>query len=1356
MANVFELEATLELDTSGYESKLKGAGESAKKFGEETQQSTEKSEKGFDGLSTKAVVAGNLIASGLKMAATAAVNFAKDSIQTGMQFDSAMSQVAATMGTTTDQIGELREFALQMGETTQFSAIEAAEALNYMALAGYDASESMQMLPTVLDLAAAGSMGLAQASDMITDSQTALGLSFAETTTLVDQMAATASNTNTSVTQLGDAILTVGATARDLAGGTTELNAVLGVLADNSIKGSEAGTHLRNIMLAMTPTTKDAKDAFAQLSLEAYDSHGNLRSLSDIFQDLSASLDGMTSEERTDILNKIFNKTDLAAVNALLGTTAERWDEVYASIENSDGAAASMAETLRNNLGGDMQLFQSAVQSAQIAVADSLTPALRELAQAGTESVSRLTEAFKADGIAGAAAELGNILSEAIPSAIEGLTSALPTLIPTVIDAGMSLANGIVEGLLNVDWFSVAGSIGEALVNGLGSLAEGALETGKNIVQWIGDGLSSAGGAVVDFINNGLFPDPESTIPKGVETGESFAEGVNEGVENIEIAETIEEESAEVVAVANEAGGQFAAAWVEAFESARSAFEGVFSIFTSAEDVMKSMANSGVESLDQIKNSLDAQTDYWNKYADNIQDAVNRNIDGFAEWVAANDDGSAQMAQTLQLLHDASDEEVTAFLESVNRRKEAIDSAAEAHRNAAYNIQTAEEDVTSSMSDVASEASDMEAAVSGSLNSVESTASSMADSVAASLQSASSDARNAGEMLGEGFAEGIIASIPNVEDAANRLASAALAAIKLAASIASPSKVTIEDGKYVGEGFQIGIEESTGGVVDAAESMAERALGTLEKTSKTMYTIGKRTGEEFSGGMEEAAARAEEAARHINDLVVDAWSHPGKYATGAANRGTKSNVAETVQMLLDGAAFGADTSGGIYNINNAKNIGDMRYWLEEYANAMNASLARIMTDGGEIIVEGAKLGVDAGIETIEDKLAKFAEVGPGNTEEAAAWLYEYGTEQIEKQAKYYDMTLQEQRDAYAQLQSNFLESSQEYLDLEETIFDLDYQIQKEAVKEQERLAKEREQAVQSGYDAIEDAQNTYVSDLEKFEKNVADIYEQIDDLHQQYADAVTSRADALANAWGAFDEVTMPDEATKTSDLILGLQSQVNALQEYSDIIDSLTERGISDALLGVVQDLGPTQLDTLRALADSTDEQLTQIEDLYAEKFRIANEQAVEEMEPLRESLNEQVEGLIDDLNRLYEVEAPNILQSFDNALASIVAENGLPEVESAALNAAENVLRSVEDRLGLSWNGQSFSTKSVDFGDSAIGTATAATINAANTAGSANAGQQVNVSIEFEGELGALGRILQPVVKAETERVGGSLVNT
>ena len=214
-----------------------GAADGAKPDVENLGEAAEKSGGKFEKLGDIMKGIGKAAAIGLTAATVAVGGFAAASVNTGMAFDSSMSQVAATMGYSVAELNDatseasqnfsqLREFAMEMGANTAFSASDAAGALNYMALAGYDAEKSMTMLPNVLNLAAAGGIDLALASDMVTDAQSALGLSLDETAGLVDKMAAASSKSNTSVQQLGDAILTVGGTAKNLSGGTTELSKI--------------------------------------------------------------------------------------------------------------------------------------------------------------------------------------------------------------------------------------------------------------------------------------------------------------------------------------------------------------------------------------------------------------------------------------------------------------------------------------------------------------------------------------------------------------------------------------------------------------------------------------------------------------------------------------------------------------------------------------------------------------------------------------------------------------------------------------------------------------------------------------------------------------------------------------------------------------------------------------------------------------------------------------------------------------------------------------------------------------------------------------------------------------------------
>lgn len=340
-------------------------------------------------------LASALQAAGLTMGLKKISDMLRDCVAASMEFDAAMSDVAATMGVTVDDLGEMREFALEMGASTAFTATQSAQALNYMALAGYDAKTAMETLPNVLNLAAAGGLELASASDMITDAQSALGLSLEETTRLVDEMAKTSTKTNTSVGQLGEAILTVGGTAKFLSGGTQELNQILGLLADNSIKASEGGTKLRNIILSLSAPTEKAAAVLDDLGVSIFDAEGNMREFSQIFPEMQRALSKLTDQQQIEALGEIFNSRDIAAAQALLGTTIERWEELDVAIQGAAGSAQQMAETRLDNLAGDLTLFQSAVDGAKIAIGEALTPALRVLAKAGTEGFSWATEFIK-------------------------------------------------------------------------------------------------------------------------------------------------------------------------------------------------------------------------------------------------------------------------------------------------------------------------------------------------------------------------------------------------------------------------------------------------------------------------------------------------------------------------------------------------------------------------------------------------------------------------------------------------------------------------------------------------------------------------------------------------------------------------------------------------------------------------------------------------------------------------------------------------------------------------------------------------------------------------------------------------
>lgn len=383
------------------------------------------------------------IANAVKDAFTEAASYV---VETGKSFEASMSQVTATKGLTTasEEYEVLSAAAKEMGATTKYSATQAGEALNYLALAGYSVENSVKALPTVLNVAAAGGIDLAYASDMITDSMSALGLEMSDLTGFSDKLAKTSQTSNTSVAQLGEAILTVGGTAKSLAGGVDELNTMLGLIADNGIKGAEGGTALRNIILSLSAPTDTAAAALKELNVQAFDSDGNLRELSDVFGDLNTALAPLTDEEKTQFLNKIFNKVDLKAVNALLGTTSTRFDELRGYVEDCDGAAAQMAETMSDNLEGDMQILNSSLEAVGVSTYEKFSGPMREAVQEITGIFDELNEKINGelgDKLETLAEKLGDIAVQAAEFAVDEGIPKLIDALGWICDHGDELLN---------------------------------------------------------------------------------------------------------------------------------------------------------------------------------------------------------------------------------------------------------------------------------------------------------------------------------------------------------------------------------------------------------------------------------------------------------------------------------------------------------------------------------------------------------------------------------------------------------------------------------------------------------------------------------------------------------------------------------------------------------------------------------------------------------------------------------------------------------------------------------------------------------------------------------------------------
>ena len=386
----------------------------------------------------KANLASEVIIEGLKALASGIKNVASSAIEVGSSFEASMSQVAATMGITSQEIREgsqaydlLAAAAKACGESTKYSASEAGEALNYLALAGYDAEKAAATLPKVLDLAAAGGMDLATASDLVTDSMAALGMETNELQNYIDEMAKASQKSNTSVQQLGEATLVCAGAVSSAGVDLETMNTALGVLANNGIKGAEGGTHLRNVLLSLAAPTENAQVQLHTLGVETTTTGGDLRSLEAILIDLNHAMSGMGTAEKTQAIKNIFNKTDIAAVNALLKSTTGEFGALYKQIEDCSGAASNMAETMNDNLKGKLTILGSTLEALGISAYEVFDEELKGGVEIATNAVARLNQSIK-EGDMNVSL---NKLSESLGDFIERGAELAEDMLPKVIDA---------------------------------------------------------------------------------------------------------------------------------------------------------------------------------------------------------------------------------------------------------------------------------------------------------------------------------------------------------------------------------------------------------------------------------------------------------------------------------------------------------------------------------------------------------------------------------------------------------------------------------------------------------------------------------------------------------------------------------------------------------------------------------------------------------------------------------------------------------------------------------------------------------------------------------------------------------
>ncbi|MFR8389123.1 phage tail tape measure protein [Anaerobutyricum hallii] len=401
----------------------------------------------------------------------AAVAFTKTSIDAGMNFDTAMSQVAATMGTTVDKIGNVKAKAEEMGRTTKYTATEAAEGMNILAQAGLSADEQISGIGTVLNLASAGAMSLEESASYTAGAVKGFGDSMSNASYYADLMAKGATLANTDVRGLGEAFSGSAATAKNYGQAADSVTLSLLRLAEQNVTGSEASTALNRAMADLYTPTDDASKALDQLGVSAYKSNGEAKDFNDLVDELNGSLQGMTAEQKNNALATIFTTQGLQAFNKMTASSDATVQKFWKGIQDSSGSAAQQAATQLDNLQGDITLLSSATEGLQLAFYNTFSGTIRGAIKGITSEVSGLAEAMESGGISGA---LYKLAQDAI-----NFSGQLPGL----TKIGGDLINGLISSVTQN-----SGSITTAVGQLLNNLAS-TISTGLNVFTSVGVNL---------------------------------------------------------------------------------------------------------------------------------------------------------------------------------------------------------------------------------------------------------------------------------------------------------------------------------------------------------------------------------------------------------------------------------------------------------------------------------------------------------------------------------------------------------------------------------------------------------------------------------------------------------------------------------------------------------------------------------------------------------------------------------------------------------------------------------------------------------------------------------------------------
>lgn len=476
------------LDTKGVESGISGL---KSKFGT---------------LGTAGVNAMGLITKAIAAVGTGLITLTGAAIKVGAEFEASMSKVEAISGATRKELEALTEKAKEMGIKTKFSAKESADAFYYMAQAGWKTQDMLNGIEGVMNLAAAAETDLATTSDIVTDALTAFGLKADEATHFADVLARASADTNTDVLKMGETFKYVGPLAGAMGYSIEDVSVAIGLMANSGIKASQAGTSLRSIISRLAKPTDELQMIMDKFGISLMDTEGNAKPFREVLEQLRSSMKGLSEEEKVANAAVIAGKPGMSGMLAILNATDEEFNNLTQSIDNCSGAAEKMAETMQDNLQGQLEILKSSAEGLGLQIYEAIENPLKDIVKDAIGYVGQLSDAFTKGGFTGMSAEIGNIMSD--------IVSKLVANAPKIIEASVAIIQAFIEGINNN-----SSQIAQGTITIITTLANSIIEMTPQLIM--------LGINIITELIKGMKSQAPTILQSGIDAIISLAEGIS-------------------------------------------------------------------------------------------------------------------------------------------------------------------------------------------------------------------------------------------------------------------------------------------------------------------------------------------------------------------------------------------------------------------------------------------------------------------------------------------------------------------------------------------------------------------------------------------------------------------------------------------------------------------------------------------------------------------------------------------------------------------------------------------------------------------------------------------------------------